>query len=184
MPEPFNSNLSIDKYFYNFSKKVSNYIYFIHPNIITILNFSVSYLIFYISYSNLVWNGYFVITLLLLLFRTFLDILDGAHARNTNQSSQVGAFLDCTNDLLFIIVNCFQYFLRIPYHYFFFKIIFFLMSFVLSIRLLILINRNEYDILKDIHYIFKWITTIIHDNTMIMGPFIFIILDYFVYLLK
>lgn len=181
MPNPINPEYSIDKYFYKASEPLSNYISFIHPNVISSCNFILSFIITYMSYYNYIWNGYFIISLIIMLIRTYLDILDGAHARNLKKTSEVGAFLDALNDLLFMIVNCFLYSTKIPEKFILFKIFFFLLSFILIVRLLVLINKNNFNLLDDVPNIFKWITKIIHDNTIICNSIIFFIIDYTVY---
>ena len=89
MPNPINPEYSIDKYFYKASEPLSKFISFIHPNVISSFNFILSFIITYMSYYNYIWTGYFIISLLLMIIRTYLDILDGAHARNTNRTSDV-----------------------------------------------------------------------------------------------
>ena len=181
MPSPINPRYSADKYLYQISIPISNNIKFIHPNMITVINFGISFYIIYLSFYNLIWYSNFVYTLILLLLRSFLDILDGAHARNTKQYSEVGAFLDSLNDILFIIINCFLYAFKIPIKYILIKIIFYLSSLTLVCRLLYLLNQNKYDLLSDIPLFFIKITHTIHDNTIIFTPLLFLSIDYLIF---
>lgn len=63
------------------------------PNMITILG-----LILSIVASYLIYQGYFLVSGLLILISGFMDMMDGALARRYATASQMGAFLDSVTD--------------------------------------------------------------------------------------
>jgi phosphatidylglycerophosphate synthase len=95
MPEPY-SKYSTDKPIYYLTKKLSPYLCFIHPNIISILGFLFVIPIIYNMYANRGWGELIVLGFI----RQFLDCLDGTVARKCNTGSNFGAKLDIGLDLL------------------------------------------------------------------------------------
>lgn len=89
-------NLCADKPIY----EMSNYTLFgcrLNPNIITAINlFFITPLIFY----NLIYNGNYIILLVLVLIRIYLDILDGNIARKCKMQSRFGAIFDLSGDTI------------------------------------------------------------------------------------
>lgn len=69
---------------------------FITPNMVTITNIILSFVMFYLAY-----NKYYVTVALLIQVYLFLDILDGNLARYKNMKSKLGANLDNINDSIF-----------------------------------------------------------------------------------
>jgi archaetidylinositol phosphate synthase len=69
---------------------------FITPNMVTIFNICLSFVIFYLAYEK-----YYVLVALLIQLYLFLDILDGNLARYKNMKSELGAKLDTFCDTFF-----------------------------------------------------------------------------------
>jgi len=69
--------------------------YFIHPNMITIVNFI---LLFYLYISKKYYNNYIFAIFLGIFFA--LDCLDGIHARKTERQSKLGELLDHGLDII------------------------------------------------------------------------------------
>lgn len=69
---------------------------FITPNMVTIINIILSFIIFYLAY-----NRYYLIVAVLIQIYLFLDILDGNLARYKNMKTKLGAKLDNINDSVF-----------------------------------------------------------------------------------
>jgi phosphatidylserine synthase len=99
MPEPITKYAS-DNIIYSLTKKISPYICFIHPNIISFIGF-----LFVIPIlHNYKYNRSVKELILLAFIRQFFDCLDGTVARSCNTGSIFGAKLDIFLDLLTSIV--------------------------------------------------------------------------------
>ena len=70
---------------------------FLEPNYITIFNYIITLLIGYLIYTD----KSILIIILLTIFRSILDILDGAVARKCDKTTKLGAKLDVFGDALF-----------------------------------------------------------------------------------
>ena len=93
---------STDYYIYQVLNRISKHICFIHPNMITLLCFLVTFPILH----NILYNSSLSTFTMLLIIRLILDNLDGSVARNCNKYSQLGAFLDTLSDTIsFILIN-------------------------------------------------------------------------------
>jgi phosphatidylglycerophosphate synthase len=168
MPEVINKNIfSFDKYIYNFIKKLPDITCYLEPNYITVLNYFITFLIVYLIYKN---QNMILITILV-IFRSFLDILDGAIARKCNKSSKLGAKLDIIGDiLLFILLNLVFYVKasnKIIKNLFFVTI---LISIFISINVLFNYKNtfsNKYVIL-------------FHDNTIVCVPLLVLFCTYLI----
>ena len=109
MPEPDNLTFCVDYYIYkHVINPISKNLCFIHPNIVTICAFLLTYPLYY----NLVNNGPYQEFILLGFLRIFLDCFDGSIARKCNLKSKLGAILDILLDgihitflLIFMIYN-------------------------------------------------------------------------------
>jgi len=130
----------------------------IHPNVVTIINCILSFsIIYYLYYSNfnLTINMKYLIVFLFFL-RTFLDALDGTIARMYKKESECGAYLDTYSDIFFFVGLI---------------VIIFNISQIFSISLLAILflyylNINTY------------ITSLLHDNTLLIIPMISIITNF------
>ena len=92
-----------DHYYKPFFEKIQSYIpVWITPNMITIISFL---LINILYYFKLYYNP-FIFSLFIFLYWS-LDNLDGIHARNTNQTSTIGEFLDHGFDMYIVIIGFF-----------------------------------------------------------------------------
>jgi len=97
MPEP-TSVYATDKYIYNyFVNPLASKLCFLEPNYITILAILLTIPVMYGLLNN--WSTQTMV--LLIIFRAYLDCLDGAIARKCNKFSEFGAKLDYQGDNLF-----------------------------------------------------------------------------------
>ena len=65
----------------------------INPNYLTVLGLLIALISAYMfAIGNLLWGGLFI------ALSGFLDIIDGAVARNNNTATKFGGFLDSTTD--------------------------------------------------------------------------------------
>ena len=98
MPEP-TSIYSTDKYIYTYIvNPIASKICFLEPNYITILAILLTIPVVYGLLNN--WSTETMV--LLIIFRSFLDCLDGAVARKCNKFSEFGGKLDVNGDILYI----------------------------------------------------------------------------------
>ena len=122
-------NLCADKPIY----EMSNYTLFgckVNPNVITGINlFLITPLIFY----NLIYNSSYIILLVLILIRVYLDILDGHIARKCKLQSRSGAIFDLFTDF---VLNCGISLLLLYYVYYLGKNNIFLSVLIISIALI------------------------------------------------
>jgi phosphatidylglycerophosphate synthase len=168
MPEVINKeNFSFDSYLYNYIKKIPNYICYLEPNYITIFNYFITFLIIYLIYKD--QNLILIITIV--IFRSFLDILDGAIARKCNKTSKLGAKLDITGDCLLLILLSIVFYIKSTNIYI--KNLFFF-----TILLSIIISFN---VLFNFNYVFsnKYVI-FFHDNTIIFIPLLISICIYLI----
>jgi phosphatidylglycerophosphate synthase len=97
MPEP-TSVYSTDKYIYKYIiNPFSSKICFLEPNYITMLAIFLTIPVVYGLLNN--WSTLSLV--LLVMFRAFLDCLDGSVARNCNKLSDFGHKLDQYGDVIF-----------------------------------------------------------------------------------
>jgi len=97
MPEPFNKKQSLDNYIYNAINKLPKSYCVLEPNYITLFNYLISFLVLYFIY----YDKSLLLIFLLAIFRSFLDILDGAIARKCNKYSDLGHKLDMYGDYIY-----------------------------------------------------------------------------------
>lgn len=96
MPAPL-SSLSTDQFIYDYvCNPLARHICFIHPNVISIIGFLITFPIIY----NLITHQHITILILFVLAKTILDCLDGAVARACNKTSKIGKYLDITCDAI------------------------------------------------------------------------------------
>lgn len=110
--------------------------YNIHPNYVTIFAMFLNILLFYKlkNYYNFKLKNDKIFIIILLYVMCFLDCLDGSVARNCNKYSELGGFLDITNDNIrwailfaFLLLKYFNYkVFNFYFIYFIFFIIFLL----------------------------------------------------------
>ena len=170
MPSPI-SNYSLDFYIYEFCNIISKCIYCIHPNYITLFNYFITFIIFYIFYINYSLT----VTFILCILRSFLDIMDGCHARQQNKCSKLGAYLDMLNDSLFMMGIPFIIGMNIKI--LLLKIIFYTVSFILFINCIYMLYSDNSDLLKNVPTKYKFLTILIHDNTILFIPVFITILQ-------
>jgi phosphatidylglycerophosphate synthase len=96
MPEPFNNKQSLDKYIYNAINQLPKIYCVLEPNQITLFNYLITFLIAYLIY----YDYSYLAIIIIVIFRQFLDILDGAIARKCNKYSKLGEKLDIYGDYL------------------------------------------------------------------------------------
>ena len=158
MPEVINkNNFSFDDYIYEYIKDLPKKICFLEPNNITIFNYFITFFIAYLIY----YDKSLFIVVLFVLFRTFLDILDGSIARKCNKGTKLGAKLDIFGDGLFLNLLLYIFYLKASYKSI--KLLFLLLLiFGLFMSINLCFNYDylyEYDIIK-----------FFHDNTIICVP--------------
>ena len=96
MPQPdciYCSDYYLYKYIFN---PIAKNICFIHPNIVTIIGG----LLTIPMYNNLINNGSISVFVLIGLFKSILDCLDGSIARKCDLRSDIGALLDISVDTI------------------------------------------------------------------------------------
>ena len=71
----------------------------VHPNVVTIIAFLVIFPIIYMLKRRM-----YALAVVLIVFRSILDMMDGALARKCNQTSKFGHTLDAIADNLFHII--------------------------------------------------------------------------------
>lgn len=92
---------SIDYHIYqNFVDPIAKNLCFISPNFITLLNI----LMIIPIIDNLINKKSFKMFLVLIIFRNYLDFLDGSVARKCNKTSKFGAVFDTISDLLYFLI--------------------------------------------------------------------------------
>ena len=168
MPDVINKNVfSFDNYIYDFIKKTPNSFCYLEPNYITIFNYFITFLIIYLIYKN---QNLILITTLL-IFRSFLDILDGAIARKCNKSSKLGAKLDVFGDCLLLILLSIVFYIKSSN-------IYIKNLFLISILISFFITFNVLFNYKNI-FSHKFVV-MFHDNTIIMVPLIVLFCIYLI----
>ena len=159
MPEVINkNNFSFDDYIYEYIKDLPKKVCFLEPNNITIFNYFITFFIIYLIYND---KSLFIIVLFV-LFRTFLDILDGSIARKCDKGTKLGAKLDIFGDGLFLNLLLYTFYLKSTNKNI--KLIF-LLLFIYGLLMSINLCFN-YDYLYENNFM-----AIFHDNTIISVPF-------------
>lgn len=93
MPDPTHG-FSTDRFFYNNLYTTSDAMCVIHPNVFTIIGWSLV-----VPLVNNIYNDGPMDTAIVLMFiKQLLDMMDGAQARKCNKRSTLGAFLDTLAD--------------------------------------------------------------------------------------
>ena len=103
MPEPSKNSIDYILFYQNINKfvyKICNTN--ITPNMITISSILLLYPIYYAIRNKKIYH-----VLFLILFRHFIDCLDGQVARKCNKVSEFGNYLDIFTDMLFYTVILF-----------------------------------------------------------------------------
>ena len=167
MPDVINKiNFSFDRYIYEYIKNLPKIICFLEPNYITIFNYFVTLLLGYLIYTD----KSILIIILLAIFRSILDILDGAIARKCDKTTKFGAKLDVLGDILSALTITIIFYIKLKNNIkIFFMILIILGSFV---SLDLYINYN-------IIYKYK-VIELIHDNTIIVLPLFILISMYLI----
>lgn len=177
MPEPDNMTFSVDFYIYKYViNPISKNLCFIHPNIVTICAFLLTFPLYY----NLINNGPYHEFILLGFFRIFLDCFDGSIARECNLKSKLGAILDILLDgihinflLCFIIYNLHKQ-IKKDYYVRYIIIIFGIMIFYFTNQIF-----EELIGLRDSKNMFKYkIDKYIHDNLLVIVPIFYLFFKY------
>ena len=147
-----------------------NKICILEPNYVTIFNICLTIFIVYLYYKNV----NVIILLLLIIFRTYLDLLDGGLARKCNKYSNLGKQLDLFGDLILYLL-----FIYIGYFKLSKKSIILKYSLIIVSLMLLIVYFNcvitDYDAFFNLKLL-----SIIHDNTMIFVPLAFLIFYYII----
>jgi phosphatidylglycerophosphate synthase len=171
MPEIINKNgFSIDNYFYNNIKECDNKICILEPNYVTIFNIFLTLVITYLYYKN---TNIFIL-LLFVIFRTYLDILDGGLARKCNKYSDLGKQLDLFGDIFFYLLFAYVGYFKLSKKSVLLK---YILVFLSLIAIILYFNciMTDYDALNNVE-----LFSFIHDNTMIFIPLVFLIFYYII----
>jgi len=171
MPEIINKNgFSIDNYFYNNIKEYDDKICILEPNYVTIFNICLTLLFAYLYYKNI----NVIILLLFVIFRTYLDLLDGGLARKCNKYSELGKQLDLFGDIIFYLLLTYVGYFKLSKKSILLKYSLIILS---LIALIIYFNCmvTNYDALVNIE-----LFSFIHDNTMIFIPLVFLVFYYII----
>lgn len=168
MPDVINKkSFSFDNFIYKYIKNLPNYICTLEPNYITIFNYFITFLIIYLIYKD----QNIILIMIFLIFRSFLDILDGAIARKCDKSSKLGAKLDILGDCLLLILLSIVFYIKSSN--IFIKNLFFisiLISFFISFNVLF----NYKNVFSNKYVI------MFHDNTIIMVPLLVLFCIYLI----
>ena len=159
---PDNTNkYSVDFYVYNWIKNYDNRICKLNPNYITFFNILVTLCIGKVLYDHKHW----VLLLVLCIFRSILDISDGAIARKCNKTSSFGKYFDLFGDYLFFLVGLIVIFMSLK-NPLYKKIL----LCIIPIYTIIFINTVNDD--------YKSLTTtykLYHDNSIIFNPIVYFV---------
>ena len=162
MPEPYNKKYSLDNYIYTAIKQLPKSYCILEPNYITLFNYLISFLVLYFIYND----KSLLLIFLLAVFRSFLDILDGAIARKCNKYSDLGDKLDHYGDYIYIILLIIIIYLKTKNKYL--KFIYLLFSIYL---LYLLYNKLVYKKLSN-----NKLIILIQDNIIISYPLLIVLL--------
>ena len=162
MPEPVNKKYSIDNYIYNAINKLPKSYCVLEPNYITLFNYLISFLVLYFIY----YDKSIILIILLAIFRSFLDILDGAIARKCNKYSDLGEKLDKYGDYIYTTLLLVLIYVKINNK--FIKIIYLL---IFIYYLYIIYNLFVYKRLPNSKFMI-----LLEDNTIITYPLLIILL--------
>ena len=162
MPEPFNKKQSLDNYIYNAINKLPKSYCVLEPNYITLFNYLISFLVLYFIY----YDKSLLLIFLLAIFRSFLDILDGAIARKCNKYSDLGHKLDMYGDYIYTTLLIVLIYVKINNK--FIKIIYLL---IFIYYLYIIYNLLVYKRLPNNKFMI-----LLEDNTIITYPLLIILL--------
>ena len=99
MPETI-SKYGSDNIIYYITKKISPYLCFTSPNLISVIGFLFVFPILY-NYS---YNRSMVELIIIAFIRQFFDCLDGSVARACNKTTKFGAKLDISLDVLTCVI--------------------------------------------------------------------------------
>ena len=89
--------MKTEQYMYILTEPIAPYICWIHPNVITVIGFLLTPVIWYLLKRKSAIGLIITVT----VFRGFLDCLDGTIARICNRMSPLGAWLDIMSDFIF-----------------------------------------------------------------------------------
>lgn len=135
------------------------------PNMVSVLNLFVSFFAIYCLHT-----GNYIIGVVSLLIRCYLDMLDGTVARRCDMVSRVGNIVDHIGDILFllgyVIILCTH-----AIHPGFLKWIGLIMVSMAAIDIVYLMTNDEG---KHIHPLFLWL----NENLMILQLFTYVLLMY------
>ena len=164
MPEPFNNKQSLDKYIYNAINKLPKSYCVLEPNQITLFNYLISFLVLYLFY----YDKSIIIIILLAIFRSFLDILDGSIARKCNKYSDLGDKLDHYGDIIYTLFLILIIYFKIKNKIYLLVLvlILFILNYIFTYK-----NINE---TSNIFY-----NNIIHDNIILFYPLIILFTFYY-----
>jgi phosphatidylglycerophosphate synthase len=165
MPEPSKKNYSLDKYIYSFINQLPKSYCILEPNQITLFNYLISFLVLYLFY----YDKSIIIIILLAIFRSFLDILDGAIARNCNKYSDLGDKLDHYGDIIYNLFLILIIYFKIKN-----KIYLLVLVLILFILNYIFTYKNINETSNIIMY-----NNIMHDNTILFYPLIILFTFYY-----
>lgn len=162
MPDVINKTIfSFDEYIYKYIKNLPNKICFLEPNYITIFNYIITLLIGYLIYTD----KSILIIILLTIFRSILDILDGAVARKCDKTTKLGAKLDVFGDALFgllmVLIFCIKAINNTK--------IFFILLFIFGLFYALELSINFNILYKNKFF------SLLHDNTLISIPLLILI---------
>lgn len=162
MPDVINqTSFSFDEYIYEYIKNYSDNLCFMEPNYITIFNYFVTFLIAYLIYTD----KSILIIILLVIFRSILDILDGAIARKCDKTSKLGANLDFFGDVLFGITMGIIFYIKSPNN----QKIYFILTFIFGLFYALELSINFNILYKNKFF------SLLHDNTLISIPLLILI---------
>ena len=159
MPEPINTDYSIDNIIYKngFHRKLC----ILNPNMITLIGLIISLFAAFLFYKDN--NKYFCYIILLTILRSLADIYDGMIARKCNKTSKLGKYLDNLADNIFIFSFLLLTSFKIDSQY-----VKYIIYICISIQIKLFYNFlfTNYDIMYDENKI----RTFLHDNIMIFSP--------------
>jgi phosphatidylglycerophosphate synthase len=186
MPQPDKKHT--DYFIYNnIVNPISKQLCFIHPNFITIINLLLSIPLAF----NLHNDGKIIYFIIIVFFNRFLDLLDGSIARSCDKQSKIGSILDILCDFLVVSTGLIMFIYKILKSNIHKNIkitvvifIAILLLYLLYIVCLELFSSSWYKKINNNKVFLNKLTLFYHDNSLVLGFIIAMILKLIIMKIK